>query len=242
MVPVYLKDEGFEPPPDPIHYLVTADGLFLVKDNPAFRSCVRVRGIRGLQGQREEVQWKLPPVPGALLQRAVGLFREVYRRHRSEAIVLLFYDLAAREYEIGVPEQSVAGGHLNYVPGPTPPGKLRVGTLHSHAGADAFHSPVDHGDEEHDDGLHVTVGNLDGIFSLACSLVVDGRRFALRSRDVFGPLPPRPNPAPHPAEGGVPGGGEAGGGAAGEDWVEALAHIHVEPPPRDSLEGKPSAI
>ncbi len=221
MFPVYLKEAAFEPPGDPIHYLVTADGLFQVKENPVFRSCVRVRGIRGLQGQKDEVQWKLPPFPGALLQQAVGLFREVYRRHKSEAIVLLLYDPATREYELSVPEQYVAGGHLTYVPGPTPPGKVRVGTIHSHAEAEAFHSPVDDGDEEHDDGLHVTVGNLDGIFSLSCSLVVDGRRFPLRSREIFEPALREATP---------------------EVWYEALAHIHVEPPPRDSLDGKPSAI
>ncbi len=239
MFPVYLKDEDFEPPADPIHYLVTADGLFLVKENPIFRSAVRVRGIRGLQGQKDEVRWKLPPVPGTLLQRVVGLFREVYRRHRCEAIVLLFYDVVRREYELTVPEQEVAGGHLTYAIGPTPTGKIRVGTIHSHADADAFHSPVDQGDEEHDDGLHVTVGNLDGIFGLSCSLMVDGRRFALRSRDIFTPLPPQPNP-PHTQ--GVPGGGEGGGAATDEIWYEALTHIHVEPCPRDSLDGKPSAI
>jgi hypothetical protein len=221
MFPVYLKDESFEPPEDPIHYLVTADGLFQVKENPVFRSCIRVRGIRGLQGQKDEVSWKLPRVPGTLLQQMVGLFREVYRRHKSEAIVLLLYDPATQAYGLSVPEQHVAGGHLSYVPGATPPGKIRVGTIHSHAEADAFHSPVDDGDEEHDDGLHVTVGNLNGTFSLSCSLVVDGRRFSLRSRDIFEPPPPGPSP---------------------EIWYEALTHIHVEPPPRDSLDGKPSAI
>ncbi len=221
MFPVYLKDDTFEPAVDPIHYLVTADGLFLVKENPVFRSCVRVRGIRGLQGQKDEVRWKLPPVPGVLLQQVVCLFREVYRRHKCEAIVLLFYDSSRRDYALNVPEQEVAGGHLTYAIGPTPAGRIRVGTIHSHAEADAFHSPVDHGDEEHDDGLHVTVGNLDGIFSLSCSLMVDGRRFPLRSREVFGPLPRE---------------------ATNEVWYEALTHIHVEPFPRDSLDGKPSAI
>lgn len=221
MFHIYLKDAAFEPPEDPIHYLVTADGLFQVKQNPVFRSCVRVRGIRGLQRQKDEVQWKLPPVPAGVLQQVVGLFREVYRRHRSEAIVLLHYDPGSREYGLAVPEQYVAGGHLTYVPGPTPPGKLRVGTIHSHAEADAFHSPVDDGDEEHDDGLHVTVGNLNGTFSLSCSLVVDGRRFPLRSRDIFEPVSRE---------------------TTTEVWYEALAHIHAEPPPRDSLDGKPSAI
>jgi hypothetical protein len=221
MFPVYLKDDAFEPPADSIHYLVTADGLFLVKENPVFRSCLRVRGIRGLQGQKEEVRWKLPPVPGTLLRQVVDLFREVYRRHRCEAIVLLFYDLATQVYELSVPEQQVAGGHLTYAIGPIPAGKIRVGTIHSHAEADAFHSPIDHGDEEHDDGLHVTVGNLDGIFSLSSSLMVDGRRFPLRSRDIFAPLPRE---------------------ESREIWYEALSHIHVEPLPRDSLDGRPSAI
>jgi hypothetical protein len=222
MFPVYLKDDGFEPPQDPIHFLVTADGLFQVKENAVFRSCVRVRGIRGLRGQAEEVRWKLPPVPGALLRRVVGLFREVYRRHKSEAIVLLTCDPATKEYGLVVPEQVVTGGHLSYSPGATPPGKIRVGTIHSHAEADAFHSPVDDWDEEHDDGLHVTVGNLNGRFSLSCSLVVDGRRFPLRARDIFEPVPPKDGPE--------------------EVWYEALTHIHAEEPPRDSLEGNPSAI
>ncbi|HSB71866.1 MAG TPA: hypothetical protein VLT62_21260 [Candidatus Methylomirabilis sp.] len=221
MFPVYLKDEGFEPPAEQIYYLVTADGLFQVKDSPVFCSCVRVRGIRGLLPQKDEVRWKLPPIPGPLLQRVVGLFREVYRRYGSEAIVLLLYDLARQEYGLIVPEQHVTGGHLSYVPGETPPGRLRVGTIHSHAEADAFHSPLDDWDEEHDDGLHATVGNLDGSVSLACSLMVDGRRFPLRPRDVFQPVPLD-----------VP----------EEVWYEALTHIHAEPPPRDSLEGKPAAI
>ena len=221
MFPVYLKDEGFESPDDPIYYLVTADGLFQVKENPVFRSCVGVRGIRGLQGQKDEVRWKLPPIPGALLQRVVGLFREVLRRYRSEAIVLLIYDLATREYGVVVPEQQVTGGHLSYAPGETPPGRIRVGTIHSHAEADAFHSPLDDWDEEHDDGLHVTVGNLDASVSLSCSLVVDGRRFLLRSRDVF-----LPAPLDTPEQ----------------VWFEGLTHIHTEPPARDSLDGRPSAI
>jgi hypothetical protein len=221
MFPVYLKDADFEPPADPIFFLVTADGLFQVKDTSVFRSCVRVRGIRGLQGQKEEVQWKLPPVPGKILQRVVGLFREVYRRHRSEAIVLLVYDPAAKEYDVVVPEQRVAGGHLSYAPGLVPAGRIRIGTIHSHAEADAFHSPVDDWDEQHDDGLHVTVGNLNGTLSLSCSLVVDGRRFPVKSRDVFERVPRE---------------------ESDEIWYEALARIHAEEPPRDSLEGKPSAI
>ena len=222
MFPVYLKEPGFELPADPIYYLVTRDGLFQVKESAAFRSAVRIRGIDWLEGQREEAVLKLPRVPGELLARAIGLFREVFRRHRSEAIVLLHYDPAAGRYTPTVPEQHVAGGHLEYAIGPTPVGLVRVGTIHSHADADAFHSELDDWDERHDDGLHVTVGNLDGPVSLACSLVADGRRFPLQVGQVFAPLP------------------DAG---EGEVWWEALTHIHAEPPPRDAAaDGRPSAI
>ena len=222
MFPVYLKEAGLQAPGDPIYYLVARDGLFQVKETAAFRSVVRVEGLRWLEGQAEEVVWKLPPVPGALLARAIGLFREVFRRHESEALVLLRYDPGAARYTLAVPEQYVAGGHLVYEIGPTPPGLLRVGTIHSHGGAEAFHSELDDWDERHDDGLHVTVGNLDGPMTLSCSLMVDGRRFPLRPRDVFTAIP---------AE------GEA------EVWWEALAHIHAEPPPRDAAtDGRPSGI
>jgi hypothetical protein len=98
-----------------------------------------------------------------------------------------------------------------------------VGTIHSHASADAFHSELDDEDERHDDGLHMTVGNLDGKVSLVCSLVVDGRRFVLKPSDVFegGPL----------------------------DVVsvslskQSMQFIDVETVPRDSdAEGRPSSV
>jgi hypothetical protein len=165
---------------------------------------------------------KLPRVPGELLGRAIGLFREVFRRYRTEAIVLLHYDSCAARYTLSVPEQYVAGGHLTYTIGPTPPGLLRVGTIHSHAAAEAFHSDMDDWDERHDDGVHITVGRLDGPVSLSCSLVVDGRRFPLSARDLFAAIPRE---------------GES------EIWWDALVHIHAEPPPRDAaVDGRPSGV
>ena len=81
MFPVYLKEHGFESPRDPIYYLVTRDGLFQVKESATFRSAVRVDGLRWLEGHQEGVTLKLPPVPGEILGRAIGLFREVFRRY-----------------------------------------------------------------------------------------------------------------------------------------------------------------
>jgi len=180
-----LKEEGFEEPDDPIYYLVTRDGLFQVKRNLLFHARTKVRGLTWLLPEREAARLQLPPIPAAILAEIVGFFQEVFRVHRAEAVVLLYFHQAEGRYELKIPKQQVAGGHCRYEIGPTPTGSLRVGTIHSHASADAFHSELDDEDERHDDGLHMTVGNLDGEASVVCSLVVDGRRFTLKPTEVF---------------------------------------------------------
>lgn len=220
MIPLYLKGSDFVEPADPVYYLLTRDGLFLVKRTPVFASCTRVRGLPWLAGAGEEVRWRGPRVPAALLARAVGFFREVYRRHQAEAVALLVSRADGPTFDLEVPEQVVAGGHARYRIGPCPPGAIRVGTLHSHAGAEAFHSDLDDLDERHADGLHVTVGTLDRRPTYACSLVVDGRRFRLDPLEIFEALP---------GDGGMP---------ADPEW---LTRLRVEEVPRDIHEGGPPA-
>jgi len=223
MFPVYLKDEAFEEPSDPIYYLVTRDGLFQVKRTVLFDSRTKVRGLSWLLPETESARLRLPPIPAALLSEIVGFFREVFSVHRAEAVVLLYFNQEAGRYELKIPKQQVAGGHCRYQIGPTPPGWLRVGTIHSHASADAFHSELDDEDERHDDGLHVTVGNLDAAASVVCSLVVDGRRFSLRPSEVF----------------------ELDSAAAGTASAteRRLQVVELEALPRDSDdEGRPSSV
>jgi hypothetical protein len=222
MFPVYLKEDGFEEPDDPIYYLVTREGLFQVKRTPLFHAKTKVRGLSWLRSEREGARLQLPPISAALLAEVVGFFREVFRVHHAEAVVLLYFSQEARRYETKIPKQRVAGGHCRYEIGPTPPGLLRVGTIHSHASADAFHSELDDEDERHDDGLHVTIGNLDGEASVACSLVVDGRPFPLEPSEVFGGAPVA---------------------AAVEPPKGSLRVVDLEAIPRDSdSEGRPSSV
>jgi len=223
MFPVYLKEDGFEEPNDPIYYLVTRDGLFQVKRNLLFHARTKVRGLTWLMPEQEAAWLQLPPVPASILAEIVAFFREVFRAHRAEAVALLYFNQAEKRYDLKIPTQQVAGGHCRYEIGPTPTGWLRVGTIHSHAAADAFHSELDDEDERHDDGLHVTIGNLDGEVSVACSLVVDGRRFTLEPSEVF----------------------EDGGPSARAAEVrgQALQVVDLEAVPRDSdAEGRPSSV
>ncbi len=223
MFPVYLKDERFEEPDDPIYYLVTRDGLFQVKRNLLFHARTRVRGVSGLMPEQEAARLTLPPIPAGVLAEIVAFFREVFRVHRAEAVVLLYFNQEDARYELKIPKQQVAGGHCRYEIGPTPRGWVRVGTIHSHAAADAFHSELDEEDERHDDGLHMTVGNLDGETSVVCSLVVDGRRFPLEAADVFEAT--RLDAAAVPVR------------------EQTLRAVDPEPVPRDSdAEGRPSSV
>ena len=222
MIPLYLKGADFAEPADAVYYLLARDGLFLVKRTPVFVSCIRAQGLPWLAGVREEVRWRGPRIPSPLLGRVVGFFREVYQRYQAEAVVLLLCRADRPAFEMEVPEQVVAGGHARYQIGPCPAGLIRVGTLHSHAGAEAFHSDLDDLDERHADGLHVTVGTLDRRPTYACSLMVDGRRFPLTPLEVFEAIP---------ADGGDP---------ADPAW---LARLRVEEVPRDIHEdGPPAAI
>ena len=74
MLPIYLKDQDFTPPADTIYYLLTRDGLFLVKRTPFFEAVVPAAGIPWLepQGRRNSPEGAAParsPAP-----RGRGLF------------------------------------------------------------------------------------------------------------------------------------------------------------------------
>lgn len=222
MFPVYLKEEGFFEPEDPIYYLVTKDGLFQVKRTLLFRSRIRVPGLSWLKGEQEGVEFLLPPIPAKILGETIAFFREVFRKYRAEAAVLLYMREETGEYEIRIPPQTVAGGHCQYEIGSNPPGYLRVGTIHSHAAADAFHSELDDVDEQYDDGLHVTIGTLHAKPTVSCSLVVDGRRFRLRPEKVLEVMPWELPPTVR---------------------LQDSEEVTAEPPPGDSDgSGRPSAI
>jgi hypothetical protein len=189
MLPIYLKDQDFSPPADTIYYLLTRDGLFLVKRTPFFEAVVPAEGIPWLEPQAPEVRLQAEPLPAAMLLEAVAFFREVYNRYQAEAVALLAWQEASRTYELVVPHQTVGGGHCDYEVREFPAGLMRLGTIHSHAAVEAFHSLRDWEDERFEDGFHITIGNLDGDLTLSCSVVVQGFRGNLAPENLFTPYP-----------------------------------------------------
>lgn len=189
MLPIYLKDRDFVPPTDTIYYLLTRDGLFLVKRTPFFEAVVPATGIPWLEPQGPEIRLSAPPLPASLILQAVAFFRAVYARYESEAVALLTWREATRTYELVVPHQTVGGGHCDYEVREFPAGLMRLGTIHSHAGVEAFHSWRDSQDERFEDGFHLTIGNLDTDLTLSCSVVVQGSRGHIPPERLFSPYP-----------------------------------------------------
>ncbi len=222
MFPIYVKDPGFRDPDEPIYYLVTGSGLFQVKRTPLFCSRIRVPGLLWLEKEEERAEFLLPVIPAKILGETMAFFREIFRKYRAEAAVLLYLRDGGGEYAIRIPPQTVAGGHCQYEVGPNPEGYIRVGTIHSHGAAEAFHSELDDVDEQYDDGLHVTIGTLHAKPTVSCSLVVDGRRFDLRPETVLEVMPWQMDPTIR---------------------LDDSEEVTVEPSPRDSdQEGRPSSI
>jgi hypothetical protein len=189
MLPIYLKESDFTPPADPIYYLLTREGLFLVKRTPFFEAVVPAKGIPWLEPQDSKVNLTAPPLPAGVLLEAVAFFRAVFSRYQSEAVALLAWREATGTYELVIPHQTVGGGHCDYEMREFPPGLRRLGTIHSHAAVEAFHSHRDWQDERFEDGFHLTIGNLDGDLTLACSVVVQGFRGPIPPERLFSPYP-----------------------------------------------------
>jgi hypothetical protein len=200
MLPIYLKDQDFSPPDEAIYYLLTRDGLFLVKRTPFFEAVVPASGIPWLEPQASEVRLSAPPLPPAILLKALAFFRAVYSRYASEAVALLTWREATGDYELVVPHQTVGGGHCDYEVREFPADLRRLGTIHSHAGAEAFHSERDWQDERFEDGFHLTIGNLDAELTLSCSVVVQGARGQVPPERLFSPYPIPWDQAPPEAE------------------------------------------
>lgn len=199
--PVPKPQAGEEPvlPEGPIAVVAGAAGLFKIVRNAFYTACVKLDGLPSLADLEESVELHVPVLPLDLFRQVEAFFVQVYELHRSEAVVLLYCNPAARAWRIVVPPQEVLGLHVSYdlesLPEP-PAGFELFGTAHSHAAIAAFHSGTDDTDEAFFDGMHITVGNVDKPQrSYACRWILAGKVFPADLSGVV-ETPPLPAPAP----------------------------------------------
>ncbi len=146
------------------------------------------------------------------MTRVVGFFRAIYRRQRTEALVLLLW--AGEGFDLFVPAQRVSPASVSHTldEAELPAGSRVVGSIHSHGAFGARASSIDEDDEAEFDGLHVVVGDFDrGRPSYSAAIAVDGHRFAVRTNVVL----ERPRRLVEPPE----------------DWLRRVQRL---PPPRPS--------
>lgn len=184
MFPVHVNDGTTDIPNDDICYIVAKEGVFLKKKVGIMESIAPVDNISILESVDSMARMNIKKIPGGQFARVIAFFRAVYAEYYGEAIVLLFYDEEKRVYKIVPPHQKVTAAACDYNKGITIDSMQMIGTIHSHANMSAFHSGTDDSDEEHFDGLHITIGNMkDEDVSITASIVANGHRFVINPED-----------------------------------------------------------
>ncbi|OGL94699.1 hypothetical protein A2348_03140 [Candidatus Uhrbacteria bacterium RIFOXYB12_FULL_58_10] len=193
-IPVIVRARGDEPIPDdvPLCYIVACNGVFLRKKVGIVEAIVRVENIPMLKPQEMCGELDVTKVPMELFAQILVFFRAVFARQKAEAVVILLYCPATREWQAVAPMQRGHGGGVHYEDDlEIGPGWLRAGTVHSHCDFSAFHSGGDHNDEMNWDGLHVTVGNITrDVPTMSASVVVNGHRFLKGPDEYVGGITP----------------------------------------------------
>ena len=195
-IPVYvLLDEGSvvippgecrfvtpsQLPPEGNFFVITRNKLWCHKQTSLVKgiSPVNEIGFLSKSDLSSHVQMNLPKIPGVIIARSARFFKEVYQKYQSESELMLLYNAATGEYDLWCPTQEVSHGSVEYkVEKEIINSEFKVvGTIHSHCDFGAFHSGTDTNDEIHRDGVHITIGHVNGErFSMVCSLVVNGNR------------------------------------------------------------------
>ncbi len=165
-----LNTKGAVLPDDKLFYLVGNNGIFKVVRNAYYSVVVKEEKPATLEKVEEIAEFNIPKLPLAIMEQAETFFESVYKKHKSEAIILLALSMVDKKWVPIIPLQEVKYGslHVSYKvpdihanPINLPEHYKIFGSIHSHANASAFHSGTDDGDELNSDGFHAVIGNLD---------------------------------------------------------------------------------
>jgi PRTRC genetic system protein A len=191
MFSIYINDENCKIPIDEdIYYIVGQNGIFLKKTIDLIDCIVPVNNISMLKKVDACVKMNIPKIPQEVFSKIVSFFYYVHMMYKSEAAVVLFYDKKTASFEVQVPLQKISSGSVEYESLPNYDNYQKIGTIHSHSSMSAFHSTTDVKDEETFDGIHITVGQLNGFekekqVDIVCSIVVNGLRTMVEPMDYI---------------------------------------------------------
>lgn len=199
MFPIHIHEEGKALPEDPICYIIAKEGIYLKKNLGIMNSIAKVDSISILASIETSATMNIPKIPSKLIGKIFAFFREVYKEHSSEAVVILFYNSEKKVFRAVPPLQKVSGAGLSYDRNISYEGFDKIGSIHSHANFSAFHSGIDDSDEWSFDGLHLTFGHCgctDNIYTVAASICSNKQRFVVDPLDYINGIAPVVQPTP----------------------------------------------
>jgi len=163
-IKIYVMEEGMKMPDDDLCYLVGANGIFKRTRCPLFEIVIKVSEIPGLANLGTLVRPTVVKIPEPLLRQVESFFKAVYEKHKAEAVVLVLYNEKEKAWKLLIPDQEVMCGHADYdlKKVAIESGHVLFGSMHSHGSMSAFHSGTDDKDECKFDGIHITIGAVDG--------------------------------------------------------------------------------
>jgi len=186
MFKVIVADGKQQLPDDDIYYIVAKEGIFIKKKLGIMDSISPVKNISILESVQATAKMNIEKIPSILTAKIANFFRAVQEEHKSEAIVLLFYNEKTKKYKAVPPSQKVSAASIEYNRSVVIEGWTMIGDIHSHSSMSAFHSGTDQGDEESFDGLHITFGNMNSkLISISASIVSNGNRVIVNPEEYM---------------------------------------------------------
>lgn len=177
MFEVYVLKEGVKLPLEGNYYVVTEKGIFLHKETGLIEALVKVEGIPFLEKLEPKASMDLPKIPRDITIKSLLFFRQIQKKHKTEAILLLHYS-KKNGFKVHCPSQEASSARVDYNSSERFKDYQLVGTIHSHNNFQAFHSSGDEDDEKYFDGIHLVFGNLNEPYpSIESSIVVNNNRF-----------------------------------------------------------------
>ena len=155
-------DEKVEDIPAGVCYVIAGNGMFMKTTQAMYRAVRKIDSIPGLATIQEYTHAVYPRIPLKLVLAVSDFFKKVYDKFKSESVVVLYYSKEKNKWYVDVPKQKVSGASAKYASDILKmDGFARVGSIHSHADFQAFHSGVDDHDEKTFDGIHMTIGHVN---------------------------------------------------------------------------------
>ena len=143
-----------------------------------------------IKDTKVSLDWLGPKIPQNVWYEVTSFLKWTYDQYKSESQVRLFVSPTLRTWKAwAFPQQAKTGMSALELDNEmareqraalqlNPPDWLYFGTVHHHCSMGAFQSGTDRENEEKQDGLHITVGNLDkDVYDIHCRFYRKGCKF-----------------------------------------------------------------